>query len=72
MGKFGFGDRPRRMLLVIRHFGKHRCCHLQGEYVHFGRFSKQTVGGPPTANLYALTLKMATVVFTETFHCHQD
>jgi hypothetical protein len=28
-----FGDRPRRMMIVIKRFGKHCSCHLQIECV---------------------------------------
>jgi hypothetical protein len=44
-----FGDEPRRMLKVIQCFGKHRCCHFQGECVLVECFWKpsieQVVGG---------------------------
>jgi hypothetical protein len=48
MYNFGLRDEPRRMFESFR-FGKHYSCHLQGECVLVGSFSKphteQAVGG---------------------------
>jgi hypothetical protein len=32
------------MLQVIQRFGKHRSCHLQGEYILVGRFWRPYIG----------------------------
>jgi hypothetical protein len=38
------GDKSRRMLKVIRSFGKHRSCHLQGKHVLVCRFWQSYIG----------------------------
>jgi hypothetical protein len=45
-----FVDEPRRMLRIIKRFGKHYSCHLQGEYVMVGCFWKPYIGQAEVAS----------------------
>jgi hypothetical protein len=51
-----FGVGPRRMLRIIRRFGTHCSCHLQGECVLVGRFWKPYMGQAESGELDLMAL----------------
>jgi hypothetical protein len=44
-------DDPSRILKIIRRFGNHCSCHLQGEYVMVGRYLNPCIGHAVSAEL---------------------
>jgi hypothetical protein len=74
MYNFSFGFQPHRILSIIKRFGKHCSCQLQGECVVVGRVRQpyigQGVGGE--LDLMVLTVVYKAKKFSQPLHIHPE